>query len=225
MKRILLGAAVAAAVWCAPLVAAAADGKTYDWTGFYVGLNGGYGWGEQDPMGLLTNRFDNFNANVNGGLFGGTVGAQIQMYHVLLGLEADGDWANIQGSKSATPTILGVPVGSKVNLDTTITSVSTLRVRVGWAQDKWLFYGTGGAALLTANVKASSADPRLCGTCSRDRTGAGVAAGLGVEYGFTPNWSAKAEYMWVGGVNGDLSETKLNTIKVGVNYRFGGAKN
>ena len=83
----------------------------------------------------------------------------------------------------------------------------------------------GGVALLTANVKGHSADPSICGTCSHDRVGAGIAAGLGVEYGFAPNWSAKAEYMWIGGVSGALTTDKINEMRVGLNYRFGGAKN
>ena len=177
-------------------------------------------------MGLITNRFDRFNTGLSGGMFGGTFGAQIQMYHVLLGLEGDADWANFRGSKTFTPTILGVPADASVNLSSTITSLSTLRTRVGWAQANWLFYGTGGVALMTANVRGSTTDPSLCdGSCSRNRVGAGVAAGLGVEYGFAPNWSLKAEYLWVGGLSGPLSSEKLNTIRVGLNYRFGGATN
>jgi outer membrane immunogenic protein len=226
VRKILFAAAAATALWMVPWAAQAGPPVPYNWTGFYLGTNGGYGWGQEDPMGLITNRFDRFNTGLSGGMFGGTFGAQIQMYHVLLGLEGDGDWTNFHGSTSFTPTILGMPVGAPVNLSSTITSVSTLRTRVGWAQENWLFYGTGGVALLTANVKGSSADPSICaGTCSRNRLGAGVAAGLGVEYGFAPNWSMKAEYMWIGGVSGALTTDKLNTIRVGLDYRFGGAKN
>src|SRR4051812_23336847 len=70
----------------------------YNWTGIYVGLNGGYGWGTQDPLNIITNRFDNSSLDMNGGVFGGTVGAQIQSGHVVFGVEADLDWANLRGS-------------------------------------------------------------------------------------------------------------------------------
>ena len=92
-----------------PLTASAADLSVkappvppmvaiYDWTGFYLGVNGGYGWGQQDPLAVLSNRFDRSSFNMSGGVFGGTVGAQIQKGHVVLGVEADIDWANISGS-------------------------------------------------------------------------------------------------------------------------------
>ena len=79
----------------------------YNWTGLYVGVNGGYGWGQQDPLTLFSNRFDRSSFNINGGMFGGTVGAQIQQGYVVLGLEGDLDWANIKGTGISTPTIGG----------------------------------------------------------------------------------------------------------------------
>ena len=81
--------------------------QVYNWTGFYVGVNGGYGWGNQDPFNIITNRFDSFSTGLSGGAFGGTLGAQIQAGHVVMGLEADLDWANLEGSTVASPTIGG----------------------------------------------------------------------------------------------------------------------
>jgi len=46
----------------------------YNWTGLYVGLNGGYGWGRQDPLNLLSHQFDRADFNINGGMIGGTIG-------------------------------------------------------------------------------------------------------------------------------------------------------
>jgi opacity protein-like surface antigen len=68
----------------------------YSWTGVYVGLNGGGAWGSQDPYNIITNRFDHLSTSISGGLFGGTVGAQVQVNYVVLGLEAD--------PKDGTPT-------------------------------------------------------------------------------------------------------------------------
>jgi outer membrane immunogenic protein len=58
----------------------------YNWTGFYIGVNGGYGWGNQDAFNLLTNRFDQFSVPFSGGMFGGTFGGQIQSGHVVMGI-------------------------------------------------------------------------------------------------------------------------------------------
>ena len=80
----------------------------YNWTGFYLGVNGGYAWGQQDPFNIITNRFDSLSTSLSGGVVGGTSGAQVQVSHVVLGVETDIDWANIRGSTVATPTV-GVP--------------------------------------------------------------------------------------------------------------------
>ena len=79
---------------------------TYNWTGVYLGLNGGGGWGSQDPLNIITDRFDRFNVSISGGMFGGTSGAQVQVSHVVLGLESDLDWADITGSGTVAPSAL-----------------------------------------------------------------------------------------------------------------------
>jgi outer membrane immunogenic protein len=203
----------------------------YNWTGIYLGVNGGGAWGSQDPFSVITNRFDNFDINFSGGMFGGTAGAQIQMAHVLLGFEADIDWANITGSSTINPTILGMPLGS-FNASTSITSVSTARARVGYAADNWLFYATGGAAILGAKTNLTpAAGAPLCGSfapppftgilnCSGTNLRLGGAVGAGVEYGFAPSWSLKAEYLYIAAASLELSH--VNEVRAGLNYRFGG---
>ena len=91
--------------------------QVYNWTGFYIGVNGGWGWGTQDPLNIITNRFDSLSQSISGGVAGGTIGAQIQQGHVVLGLEADLDWANIKGSGTFIPTIGGLPIGTIQRLD------------------------------------------------------------------------------------------------------------
>src|SRR5690242_9752230 len=118
----------------------------YSWTGFYVGVNGGYGWGNQDPLVLLSNRFDRAGFNINGGMIGGTFGGQIQQGYVVLGLEGDLDWANIKGSSVVTPSILGLGQGVTLNTSTSIDAISTVRARLGIAVSNVLIYATGGAA-------------------------------------------------------------------------------
>ena len=93
----------------------------YNWTGIYVGLNGGGGWGRQDPLNLITNRFDGELVDFSGGVFGGTAGAQIQSGHVVMGFEADLDWAGYKGSTTFVPTVAGVPLGGPVSAEKRLT--------------------------------------------------------------------------------------------------------
>ena len=201
-----------------PVVVAA-----YNWTGIYLGINGGYGWGRQDPLSLITTQFDQVNTDVNGWTVGGTFGAQIQSGHVVLGVEGDINWANIKGTATVIPTVLGFPAPYTARLATEATYVSTVRMRVGYAVQNWLLYGTGGIAVVSGKTNASLTGA-TCGTvnvvaCSGDSTRFGVAAGGGLEYGFTPNWSAKVEYLWLGAA---LNNAQLNIVRGGINFRFGG---
>jgi outer membrane immunogenic protein len=199
----------------------------YNWTGFYVGVNAGYGWGTQNPLSVLNQNFDRFDYSVKGGLFGGTIGAQIQAGHVVMGVEGDMAWSNVNGGANFRPGILGVPSPFVLSLRSNHTSLATLRTRVGYAMDNWLFYGTTGIALQPGTVKGATLPGAACGTlgllprCNGSTLHPGIAMGLGVEYGITQNWSAKAEYLFVVNVAG-VSTEKLNVVRLGLNYRFGG---
>ena len=105
-------------------------------------------------------------------------------------------------------------------------SISTLRTRLGYAEQNWLFYVTGGLGVTNENsaiTKASftcgdgSSSHPVC-SASADLHPA-LAAGLGAEYGITPNLSAKAEWLWIG--SGAVTTLKENTLRMGLNYRFG----
>jgi outer membrane immunogenic protein len=239
MKTILRSTVAAATLLTISLGAQAADlpmrpyqatapavvQQVYNWTGIYVGVNGGGAWGNQDPLNIITNRFDNRSIGISGGLFGGTVGAQIQAAHVVLGLEADLDWAGISGSSTITPTVGGTGGLGTFNAKTNIDWESTVRARVGYANNNWLFYATGGVALLGAKTTLTApAGGALCGGILANCTGtdrqAGLALGAGLEYGITPALSAKLEYLYVSAVSLDVSHT--NEIRAGLNYRFGG---
>jgi outer membrane immunogenic protein len=87
-----------------PPAAAPVAAAPFNWTGWYVGMNGGGASGRQDPFNIITDRFDSLSTSISGGLVGG---AQAQAGSVLLGIEADIDWAHITGSTTATPTVGG----------------------------------------------------------------------------------------------------------------------
>ena len=197
----------------------------YNWTGIYFGINGGGGWGSQEALNIITNRFANDSVSFSGGVFGGTVGAQIQSGHVVLGLEADLDWANLKGSGTFNPTIDGTPTALLINATTKIDWEATARARVGYANDNWLFYATGGLAVLGAKTSFTPALAQPCASfailnCSGTNKQVGAALGAGVEYGFTPNLSAKLEYLYLTAVSLDISHH--SEIRAGLNYRFGG---
>jgi outer membrane immunogenic protein len=237
VKKLVIGAAFAAvsstcaiaadlptqAYKSAPVVA-----QVYNWTGLYVGVNGGYAGGDQDPLVLFGNRFDRSSMGVNGGMVGGTVGAQIQQGYVVLGLEGDLDWANIKGNYVVTPTILGAGIGPGITLNVAsdISAVGTARARVGVAMNNWLLYVTGGAAFVKSSANGTSIAGAPCGTlgvfpnCGASAWRPGIVAGLGMEYGFTPNWSVKGEYLYTQVVGTGASVDKLNIVRGGINYRF-----
>jgi outer membrane immunogenic protein len=205
--------------------AAVAVQQVYNWTGIYVGVNGGYGWGSQDPLNIITNRFDGLSQSISGGAFGGTVGAQIQAGHVVMGLEADLDWASITGSGTFTPTVGGAPISAALNAKTNIDWESTARARVGYASNNWLFYATGGAALLGAKTTLTTPGGLAVCTgvfanCSGTDRQVGLALGAGLEYGLTSSLSAKLEYLYITAVS--LEVSNHSEVRAGLNYRFGG---
>ena len=186
----------------------------YNWTGFYVGINGGYSWGDSTwTVPAVSN-------TPSGWLIGGTVGYNHQIGSWVFGLEGDWDWADIKDSSAC----------GAFSCETKNSWIATARGRVGYAFDRWLPYFTGGAAF--GKVEANSTNPAAPGA-SDTRTGWTV--GGGVEYAFLANWSAKIEYLYVdlgsfdcnagcSGAAGVASSVdyKTNIIRAGLNYKFSG---
>jgi outer membrane immunogenic protein len=238
VSRVLFATSLAAGIAISSVGAYAADlpmqtayksaavvAPIYNWTGIYVGANAGYGSGKQDPLGLFSNDFTAFNYTLSGGMIGGTLGAQIQSGHVVMGLEGDVDWTSMTGTGSGTVTKLGILQPGIATISSKVSVIDTLRTRVGYAQDNMLFYGTVGVALTNDTASFAQTGGFVCnnGTVactSKSEWHAGLAAGAGVEYGFTPNLSTKLEYLWVGA--GAANTLYENMVRVGLNYRFGG---
>ena len=195
----------------------------YSWTGVYVGVNGGGAWGSQDPLNLITNRFDHSSTSISGGLFGGTIGAQVQVSYVVLGLEADLDWATSRARRASSRQSGGYQSPAfPINAETKIDWESTARLRAGWAVSNVMAYITGGLALQGAKTTLTTPLGPVCGGifsgCSGTDRAIGAALGAGIEYGFTPNLSAKLEYLYITGVSLEISHT--SEIRAGLNYRF-----
>ena len=177
----------------------------YNWTGFYVGINGGGGWGRSDfgPT-LPTGTFD-----TSGGLVGGTIGYNWQTGPWVLGLEGDIDWSNIRGSSTC-----GGGLSCSVRNDW----LGTARGRVGYAFDRFLPYVTGGAAF--GNIKTD-----VSGLAGANTTKAGWTVGGGIEAAIAGPWTAKVEYLYVdlgrgGSVLGSDARFNANIVRAGLNYRF-----
>jgi iron complex outermembrane recepter protein len=166
-----------------------------NWTGVYLGINGGFTYGESDWTDNVTGTSsDNFSTL--GFVFGGTAGANYQAGPWVFGVEADGDWADSSGFGTFTTTSTSsLCAGGCLTKDSWL---ATVRGRAGYAFDRFLVYGTGGAAF--GNIQANfSNDPVTTSTK------AGWAAGAGVEYALGSGWSAKAEYLFVDLGNGSCT--------------------
>jgi outer membrane immunogenic protein len=196
----------------------------YNWTGFYIGVNGGGGWGDSRWQYTLTPGF-NTNHHTSGGLAGGQIGYNWQAGSWVFGVEADGDWADINGSTLCPNPAFVCATNTR--------TLASFRGRVGWTVNNVLFYGTGGVGYANTRYSALGGGvpaAGLTGFFNTDRWG--YAAGAGIEWGFAPNWSAKLEYMHygfdtvtapVGTLGGGPANLRLDidTVKVGLNYRFG----
>jgi outer membrane immunogenic protein len=92
--------------------------------------------------------------------------------------------------------------------------------------NNWLFYATGGAAFVKESANGTSIGGVACGTlglfpnCAASSWRPGLAAGLGAEWGFAQNWSAKFEYLYIDALGSGVSTDHINTIRAGINYRF-----
>jgi iron complex outermembrane recepter protein len=197
-----------------------------NWTGIYLGLNGGFTFGGSNWTDSVTSTSTG-SFGTSGFVFGGTVGANYQVGSVVFGVEADGDWADASGFGTFTASALCAG-----GCFTTSSWLSTVRGRAGYAFDRFLVYGTGGAAF--GNVRANFSNDPVTSSVE-----AGWTVGAGVEWSFAPNWSAKGEYLFVDLGNGscatncaiaDVSGTPIvpnvsikfneSIVRGGVNYRF-----
>jgi outer membrane immunogenic protein len=188
--------------------------RVYDWTGFYVGVNAGGGWGQSryDFDGAGAGSTGDFGTS--GLLLGGTMGVNYQAGATVFGIEGDFDWSNIRGSTACA-------VGT---CQTRLGWLSTVRGRLGYAVDRFMPYVTGGAAF--GDVRA-----RVPGVGSASDTRVGWTLGGGVEYALLNNWSVKAEYLYVdlgkfdcGGACGAAPPTNVDfrahVARIGLNYKF-----
>lgn len=173
------------------------------WTGPYIGIHGGYGFGDYDVSGVIAAAVE-----PKGGFFGIQSGYNWQLSrNWVFGVEGDSSWGAISQTNGV----------NRADID----AMGTVRARFGYAGGNVLYYATGGLAWLHADTAAA-------GVTTRDQFWLGWTAGAGIEYALSQKWSAKVEYLYadyglrdmVGGavVRDDFN---VHTIKLGLNYRAG----
>jgi len=246
MKRLIF---VIVALVLMPAVSSPVEAQpAADWTGFYAGLNLGYGWSGHavrvsgDPqteaaidLGILPSALADDPSGVVGG---GQAGYSHQIRWIVLGVEADFQGTNVRAKQSVSPSVPPFFTFTTTG-EQGLGFLGTLRGRIGIAP--WsglLFYGTGGFAYADVRLSASVSNPGCIGTCasgSRSGIETGWTVGGGVEYRFATRWSVKAEYLHYhfGTESLVLRDSRFPVIatkfradfngdvtRVGVNFRF-----
>jgi outer membrane immunogenic protein len=206
----------------------------YDWSGFYVGVFGGGGFGNHNiNNGTTAAPFANYTANYSsqGGVAGGEAGYNIQSGNIVVGIEADGFWSGLKGNDGAQIAAGAFPIAS-VDSDN-LRWGGTLRARGGFAVDRWLMFFTGGWAF--GDIAHTNTDPVL-GIDRFTVHANGLTAGGGIAYAVTNNLIGKVEYRYYNfngynrpgtplTPNGQIpytTETTYSVVTVGLDYKFGG---
>ncbi|MCA6113988.1 porin family protein [Bradyrhizobium sp. WSM 1738] len=243
MKKVWL-ASVALIAFAAP--AAAADlaarpytkapppavATLYDWSGFYIGGNGGWGtsrkcWDFVTPAGAFVGAEGCHDAD--GGTAGGQIGYRWQAGTWVFGVEGQGNWADFQGSNVS----LLFPAARN---ESRIDAFGLITGQVGYAANNVLFYVKGGAAVTADRFRVFDVPTGVLVATTGDDTRWGASVGAGIEFGFAPNWSAGVEYNHLfmqdrthtfvtpaGVFSGtDNISQDVDLVTVRVNYRWGG---
>jgi outer membrane immunogenic protein len=202
----------------------------YNWSGFYIGANGGWGqshncWDFVPVAGAIV---PNGCSDQSGGVVGGQIGYRWQSNQFVFGLEAQGDWADI---KSSHVSIFNPAFTTQVKVD----GIGLFTGQIGYAWNATLLYLKGGAAVTSNRFDILST---LGGVdlASASSTRWGGTVGVGLEYGFSPNWSAGIEYdhLFMGNSNNSFSVANpvvagalnrisqdVDMVTLRINYRFG----
>jgi outer membrane immunogenic protein len=190
-----------------------------DWSGFYLGVSGGYFNADTKIKGP-TGIFPNINFNSDGGLVGGYAGYNFQIEQVILGIEG-----NVHAGWGSDTIFAGLPVPSQ--LKTTAKASWSVRARAGWSLENFMPYIAGGYTgktnKLTLGIGYLGDD---------DLTLSGWTIGGGVEYMITPRWLTRIDYQYkdygkrsfFGSLHPDFAGAKQkvtqNQVTVGGAFKF-----
>ena len=204
----------------------------YNWSGFYIGANGGWGSSHNcwDFVFVAGPVFSDGCRDRDGGLFGGQLGYRWQASQWVFGLEAQGDWADLSSTRIS---LLDPTLSTTVKTD----AIGLFTGQIGYAWNAALFYVKGGAAVTRNRFDIFDTATGI-GLVSASATRWGGTLGVGFEYGFAPNWSFGAEYnhLWMGDANNSFTVADprlagilnnritqdVDMFTLRINYRFGG---
>jgi outer membrane immunogenic protein len=232
-KRLLLASVSSLALLAAPVMASSASAADmpvkappaadphFSWAGFYIGLHGGAAWldhrqetttpGLLGPIGVCGAGAGPTDCSIrgSGGAFGALAGYNFQSGRVVYGVEIDGTWLSISGSRIfATAPVVSDPL----TIHTKISWLATVRGRLGLTMSPTLVYVTGGAAfgrIRSGWFEGSNVPIAL----TIDQTRAGWVAGGGIEHAFARNWTVRIE-----GLFHDLGSVSGSTTGSGTTY-------
>jgi outer membrane immunogenic protein len=207
--------------------------RAFSWSGFYMGVHGGYGWGSSD----WTESIVNSNPRSRGFLGGFQGGANHQFGNWVAGIEADFSLIDADAT-STDPTIPSFVVGATATARSQIDWLATFTGRFGYAFDRSLLYVKGGLAGAEFKDNFLITFPGfVVNSAPQSNTRVGWTAGAGFEYAVFNNWTAKIEYDYLDfGSNDEIFsltangliqnhnlsiKRKLQLVKVGINYKFG----
>ena len=194
----------------------------FTWTGFYVGLQAGYAWGETKHS--FSNGAPSDSSKPDGFLGGIHAGYNQQFGAFVAGLEADAD---LNGAKGSYQNITGIGSAGSSRL----AWQGSLRGRLGFAADRTLFYVTGGWAFADAKFRGGPALPVVDGY---SKSLSGWTLGAGIEHALSSNWTVRGEYRYTdfGKASGGLvpafagvimdTKTTQHAVRLGLTYKFGG---
>jgi outer membrane immunogenic protein len=218
----------------------------FSWTGFYLGANVGYGWGNADtrfdPLPDPVTFFDlepqTHDAEPDGVIGGGQIGFNWELSKwFIIGAEADFQGSDIDGSRTTSPVADitgGIPVTetfSAISTHERIDWFGTFRGKIGFSPwCRLLVYGTGGLAYANVHYRGDDFFVFTGGTgftepASRNSTEVGWTAGGGLEYALTRHWSIKAEYLYYdlgdhGATGNEFTLTGAPAPPFGIHYNW-----
>jgi len=203
----------------------------YNWSGFYIGANGGWAQSRNcfDFVTTVAGTIGDGCNDRSGGVIGGQIGYRWQANQFVFGLEAQGDWADLTNTRVS---LLDPTLSTRVRTD----AIGLFTGQIGWAWNAALFYVKGGAAVTDDSFTILDTATGL-GLVTSGATRWGGTLGVGFEYGFAPNWSIGAEYdhLWMGTANNSFTSTDprlvgiandrvrqdVDMLTLRINYRFG----
>jgi outer membrane immunogenic protein len=254
LHRFMLSAAAIMAIGAA---APAVAQEESPWSGFYAGINLGGNWGDSSSHFTATNgngavvippadvsAINGYStsgkSNDAGFTGGGELGYNFRLGNVLLGVETDIDAMNVNQVRSATfqsAALISPPIKFTIAQRLSTDWMWTLRPRIGYIANRWLFFGTFGLAVSDVKLETAYSDtaisPRAFSAVSHP-TKTGFAGGVGVAYAFSPHWSIKGEWLYTDlgkvsttaiasngyGTLTSFGDTRSNIVRMGVDYRF-----